>query len=349
MYQPISNILQANEHLTLILNNGFEERAARGAQVVSTLGLRPRQVVLLKYQGKEHNRNHAVVSQIGRSIVGTPSRYHEIEARDLTALDAILGTLDPDTDRVVCDITGLSRYLMLRILSQTHNKRLKLSLIYTEAKEYYPRKTDFLPLLKLRDVSEAFEKLTEYEEAHIVYSSNCDVEEIPELPGRIFPNHPVILFAFLAFKRSRLSCILNQFETNARILIESVPVRQDLKWRQKAIEIINFDLIEENKNNLVQLTTFDWKKTSDLLAEMYYKDDIGFRYNVLLGPLGSKMQTVGAWHFAIQHPDIKVITSTPLQHFPGKYSIGYADTHLVPMDSIYALRQEGLIVEQAII
>ena len=178
--------------------------------------------------------------------------------------------------------------------------------------------------------------MTEYEEAEIMYSSNCDIEEISELPGRIFPNHPVMLLAFLTFKRSRLSSILTQFETNTRILIKTIPVRADLKWREKALEIINFDLIDENRNGIVSLPTLYWEKTYEFLMKLYAENHIGYRFNVLLAPLGGKMQTVGAWYFAIKNPDVKVITSTPRKHFPNKYSIGYTDTHLISMDSVYS-------------
>lgn len=169
-----------------------------------------------------------------------------------------------------------------------------------------------------------------------MYSSNCEIQEVPELPGRIFPNRPVMLLAFFAFKRSRLSCILNQYETNARILIQSTPVREDLKWREKALEIINFDLIDGNRNNIKKLPTLDWEQTYSFLTELYSKNNNAYRFNMLLAPLGSKMQTVGAWYFAIKNPDVKVITSTPRKHFPDKYSIGYTDTHLICMDSVYS-------------
>jgi len=336
MYQRLENISQSSESITLILNNGYEKRAIRGAQLAFKLGFKPKHVILLKYQGEENKTNYAKVVKIGKALVSEPSHYHEIETKDISFLNDFFATLNQNTNRIVCDITGLSRSLILRVLSQVYKRKLKLSLIYTEAKEYYPRKKDFRSFLKLEDISEAFDKLTEYEEAEIMYSSNCDIEEISELPGRIFPNHPVMLLAFLTFKRSRLSSILTQFETNTRILIKTIPVRADLKWREKALEIINFDLIDENRNGIVSLPTLYWEKTYEFLMKLYAENHIGYRFNVLLAPLGGKMQTVGAWYFAIKNPDVKVITSTPRKHFPNKYSIGYTDTHLISMDSVYS-------------
>lgn len=333
MYQLAQDLLRSNEQITLILNNGFERRAARSAQVLHEIGLRPLQTVLIRYPGKENEQNYRRVSALIKRMC--PARHGEIDARDIDSLMPVLAELDVERDRVVCDITGLSRYLMLSVLTRIYKQRTKLSLIYTEAREYYPRKQYFRSFLQLRDPSEAFKELTYYEKAEIVYSSNCEIQEVRELPGRIFPNHPVLLVAFLAFKRSRLSCILNQYETNARILVQSVPVRDDLKWREKALEIINFDLIDENKNGVVKLSTLDWRQTYDCLTQLYLKDNARYRFNVLLAPLGSKMQTVGAWYFAIRNPDVKVIVSAPRKHFAGKYSVHYTGTHLIPMDSVY--------------
>lgn len=336
MYQNIQDIVKLKEPITLILNNGFEDRSPRGAELIHNLGLKQNQVVLLKYPGKENEKHYAKVSTIGRTLVHSSSQYREIGSRDAASFALILTNIDKERGHVVCDITGLSRHLILSVLTQIYRKEIKFSLIYTEAKEYYPRKQDFRSFLKLKDVSDAFKELTDYEEAEIVYSSNCEIQEVPELPGQIFPSRPVMLLAFFAFKRSRLSCILSQYETNARILIQSIPVRQDLKWREKALEIINFDLIDGNKNNIIKLPTLDWKLTYSFLTELYSKNYNGYRFNMLLAPLGSKMQTVGAWYFAIKNPDVKVVTSTPRKHFPDKYSIGYTDTHLICMDSVYS-------------
>jgi hypothetical protein len=335
MYQRADSLLTANEKLTLILNNGFERRAIRAAELLNTAALKAERVIVLKYEGSEHEANYKKVSAIARRMVRSSSGYYEIQSCDLGPLSSILATVDPVGERVVCDLTGLSRFLILTVLTRLYKRRLNFSLLFTEAREYYPRRRDFRPFLQLKDASEAFHDLTKYEVSEIVYSSNCDVQEVPDLAGRIFPNHPVLLIAFLAFKRSRLSCILNQYETNARILIKSVPVRKDLKWRERALDIINFDLIDENRETIVRLPTLDWVATYNSLRDLYIRNHTGYKFNVLLAPLGSKMQTVGAWYFAVNHSDVKVITSTPRRYFSMKHSTGYTDTHLIPMDSVY--------------
>ena len=139
----------------------------------------------------------------------------------------------------------------------------------------------------------------------------------------------LLLIAFLTFKRSRLSAVLREYEASSRILIEGLPERADLAWRKKAMEIINFDLFEEFRKSVETLNTLAWRDTRDRLERFYTDDANCFRYNILLAPLGSKMQTVGAWAFARRHSEIKLITSTPLRHFPEKYSAGWRDTFVI--------------------
>ena len=124
---------------------------------------------------------------------------------------------------------------------------------------------------------------------------------------------------------------------NERILIKPTPIRSDLRWRSKALDIINFDIIDENRNSIFELPTLYWFKTYEFLKSIYNNERIRYGFNVILAPLGSKMQTVGAWYFAINNPSVKVITSTPRKRFPKKYSIGYGDTHLIEMDKIYKI------------
>jgi hypothetical protein len=122
----------------------------------------------------------------------------------------------------------------------------------------------------------------------------------------------------------KISAILQEYEANQRILIKGVPVRADLKWRAKAIEIPNFDLLDDCI--ISELQTLDWRDTYDFLVSLYESNNNRYKFNFLLAPLGSKMQTVGAWLFAKERREVKVVSSTPKMLFHDKYSIGHGKT-----------------------
>jgi hypothetical protein len=62
---------------------------------------------------------------------------------------------------------------------------------------------------------------------------------------------------------------------------------------------------------------------------LYEDNDNKYKFNFVLAPLGSKMQTLGAWVFGKAHDEVKMITSTPKTLFPEKYSVGFRDTFLI--------------------
>jgi hypothetical protein len=138
-----------------------------------------------------------------------------------------------------------------------------------------------------------------------------------------------MLIAFLTFKRSRLGAVLREYEANSQVFIKSQPIRPELAWREKALEAINFDLIAEHKPDVISVETLDWYKTFECLSSLYRSDNNQYRFNFVIAPLGSKMQTVGTWMFARKHPEVRLVTSTPTSLFPEKYSIGYGATFLV--------------------
>jgi hypothetical protein len=322
-------LLQEKAPISLIVCAGFEARTPRAAALLGEIGVRPRRILVLTYGGKAHQKSYSRLMGICKTLVSSNLDLSEINAFEFTKIkDWLDQTVEPSS-LLLCDITGLARTVMFALLSTLQRSDLNFWLLYTEARRYYPTKTYFRTLLSGGDTDQAFFKLSKYEETEIVYSGSCHVEELPGFEGNHLPNYPLMLIAFLTFKRSRLGAILREYEANVRVLVKGVPVRSDLKWRERAMETINFDLIEDNKNSLFSVETLDWQQTYLFLQEIHSRANNKYRYNFMLAPLGSKMQTVGAWQFAHQHPEIKVVTSTPSKLFPEKYSIGYGNTFLI--------------------
>jgi hypothetical protein len=326
MHIGIAPLCQAGAPFTLIVSAGFEPRAPRAAYLIHEARLRPERVIVLTYERDKDSKSHKSIMAICEKLAPSDRRA-EVRVEALEELERLLAEVPLD-ERVVCDITGLSRMAMYRVLTLLARRATPFWVIYTEADEYYPRKRDFKALLS-KDRSEAFLNLINYEHADVIYSGKCRVEDIPGFEGRHLPNYPLLLIAFLTYKRSRLGAIIREYEANLTFLVKAVPVRPDLKWRDRAMEIVNFDLIEDHKNSIIPAETLNWRTTLDLLERIYETDHANYRYNILLAPLGSKMQTVGAWAFAFRHPEVRVVTSTPTVMYREKYSTGWRDTFLI--------------------
>ena len=320
--------LASEKSLVVLAAAGFEERAPRGLSVLHEAGTRPRAVILLTYPGSEHRVSFRRMMDACEAMHVSPQSLIELPAGEHDALSAALDALNISDADAVCDITGMSRINMMVALSLLQEKAKRLSILYTEAEEYYPLARDVAPLVR-GDRSDAFYRLSAYEHAEVMYSSTCVVDEIPGFPGRHLPNYPLMLVVFLPFKRSRVGAVLREYESAVRFLIKGRPAREDLAWRADALDAINFDLIEENRSEVIELSTLDWRETFNFLEQIYNDERYRYRFNKTIAPLGSKMQTVAAWKFARRHNDVKLISSTPTHHFVDKYSRGCRETFLL--------------------
>jgi len=329
MKTDIRAIVDLKVPVSFLFCAGFEERAIKAASVLADMRMQAQRVALLRYAGEDRSNQAECLGRYCRALVKSSQAIDQIEVSDSISIAEWIEHKTEAAGLILCDVSGLSRMAIFTILSLLQRSKRKFWLIYTEAEEYYPKKEQFEPFLRGSDPSEAFIRLTDYEEEEIVYSGNCRVEEIPGFAGIHLPNYPLMLMAFLTFKRSRVGAILREFEANVRVLIKSVPVRDDLKWRERAMETINFDLIEDNKSSIESVATLQWSDTFKVLQTIYNQDNNRYKYNFLLAPLGSKMQTVGAWVFAVKNPKVRVVTSTPARLFPEKYSEGCGGTFLI--------------------
>lgn len=311
--------------ITLIVCAGFEDRATKATERLITHDLSLQNFVVVKFGGEENRENERILYNLSKQLV-SEGCYAECDARELSPLKDILNLLTPADDLVVFDITGCSRSVMLILISEIYDIGLEFDILYTEAEEYYPTFRDYEEITEDDDQQHAFLRLNMFEESEVLHSSHCEVESFKEFEGRMLPNYPFYLITFLPFKRGRLSAILQNLESKVRIFIRGQPVRDDLKWRGEAVDIPNADLVDEG--TVVDLETLDWRETFSFLEAQYKTNGNMFRYNFVVAPLGSKMQTVGCALFAKAYSEVRIITSTPKQHYPDSYSRGSRETFI---------------------
>ncbi|MEP1420527.1 MAG: hypothetical protein ABJK59_02000 [Erythrobacter sp.] len=318
---------------TVIVCAGFEDRVLGALSQFEKLSVVLDRVILIRFGGNENRTNIDEIRKLSSRIsnFGAPIEFsrEEVEASDFSFLNHV-----GHEGKLLFDVTGSSRSLMIRLLSTLHDSDLSFDILYTEAAEYYPEKEQFEKQIGEVDVdtaeglTTAYHRLSRYEQSRILHSSHCEIEEFDDLRGLIRPNYPLFLITFLTFKRGRLSAILSALEANAKLLIRGVPVRKDLKWRVDAIKVPNADLISDRE--LIDLETLNWEVTYDYLVSQYELDSNRFRYNFIVAPLGSKMQTVACWKFAKERPEVSLITSTPVEHYFDRYSNGSGETFYFP-------------------
>lgn len=313
------------ESYVYITAAGFEGRARRGPGLVTDrLALKAAYVLDFRDHVIPENKRNLkwIISRIKK-------RADVIVVQDdlIDQIQATLANYVTNTrTRILVDITAMTHALILRTLNCVLATGTTPVILYTEAREYYPRRAQADRYLCFPDDERAFHAASRYEHKEIMYAGLTSVGTVKGFEGRILPTAPTTIILFPTFKRLRTAAILAGLEVNRKVFMLGVPVRADLKWRERALRVINHDLIDEDTDVLIPVTTLSPAECYDKLDALLQQGIATPRGNIIICPHGSKMQTVGAWQFCIQNPDVRVVLAHPKEFFPRKYSIGHKDT-----------------------
>jgi hypothetical protein len=319
------------KNLVLILAAGFEERDLSIIEIIKAVAIPIKKIIVLDYENIEQNEPvRSKVINMARSISAAVKTVKVGELPNLLTHIEIL-----ENDMLIIDITGMSRIIIFQILNQIDKAKISYNIAYTEAEEYFPLKGLYDTLIANQASEEvAFTRYLETEKAEFVYSYDCSIIQPPEFMGNPEPGRPAMILAFFTFKRSRLQAILQVLEIEKRVLILSEPVRQDLKWRKDFMKIANLDIIQKNEPDVNILGTLDAFQLMDFFEDKIYRNKEYTKYNLILAPLGSKMQTIGSYLFWRKHSEISVLFSQPGSYFKDAYSKGYRDTFIITAETL---------------
>jgi hypothetical protein len=233
-----------------------------------------------------------------------------------------------DSYRPIVDVSAMPHSIILRILRSAIDFGVKPVILYTEASDYYPTYEKAKKYINERDDDKAFSLAVEEEHNQIMYAGLASISTVKGYEGKISPTAPTVVIAFPTFKRTRIASILAEMEVRRKIFIIGKPVRSDLAWRERALRIINYDLIDENTDLVLTISTLSPFECFEALLNLF---DIGIICpveNIIICPHGSKMQTIGVWRFCEDHRFIRVVLSDPKEFFPKKYSVGCGESYI---------------------
>ncbi|WP_299927813.1 hypothetical protein [uncultured Pelagimonas sp.] len=307
--------------------SGFETRAISAAKKFAEFGTQFDKSILATYNDPKNSSAELAFQPILRGLTEHPQASCVVPLEGATSFRKRLKAELTDVDHVYCDITGFNTPAMFEALSGIMDSGKSMNVVYTEASEYSPSRQEFEEFFCEGREEDLF-SVEEYEMSSFAYSKACEVDFISGFEGVVSPGYPYFLIAFLPFKRSRLGAVLQQIEASRRLLISGDPVRTDLKWRAWALEKINQDILDHNASQHKKLSTLDLKQTLDFLEETIRNMSIQYRYNIVVAPLGSKIQKVACWLFGCRNPRVSVLQSNPVEVFADSYSHGAQDTFI---------------------
>lgn len=316
--------------ICLITIAGFEDRVRQSLVALRNWYGRPiDKAIVLDFDStelNEPNRTLLIKAAKESSLITETANYTEF-------ISSFKSSAKKNRFEFFFDISGATREQIFKILNALVANGDDFNIIYTEAESYYPKEELYHELIKkpINSISILDDKI---ENEDIIYSKHCSIISPEGFTGTIEHGRMPLLIGFLTFKRSRLRCILDEIEFPVKILIVGKPNRDDLQWRKEILMRINYDNITQATEPIVELDTLCPVTTFSKLVDIAFNNDRYFKYNIYLAPLGSKMQTVGAFFFWNYFKSTAIVFSRPQNYFPGTFSEGARGTFIVNKNKI---------------
>lgn len=206
---------------------------------------------------------------------------------------------------MLVDISSFKTTAIIQILELLLSLNLKkLKIIYTEAKEYYPKNR--VDTLQGEHLSLGLRKIT----------------SLKDFYGYHTPGYSHLLIIILGLEPIRSRGVFNLIQPSKKIGVIGNPSRMDLKWRLDLAKNMYQNFFGD-KDEYIVLSEFNYKEvltSLEILYDKYYQNN-----NITLTPLGSKMQTIAVLLYLLNHPDIQLLISIPIKYDPKKYSEGIGE------------------------
>jgi hypothetical protein len=308
----------------LIISAGFEDRALAVLQN-AVARQRPFNVLLVHYE-PHFQENHSDI--LSKTMQEAGINFSEVtyDRREPAGFgNTILEKLSVCQGRIIVDISGMSRLLIVQVLVALGTRFTGFRncfVAYAEAKDYSPSQ------------EEAEAELTKSESdpcLSILFLSSgvFDVTVVPELSSFAPTGTQTRLIVFPSFDAHHLTALRNEIQPSRFSFIEGIPPSSPNKWRQQIISSIN-KLDKISGAERFQTSTLDYRETLECLLKLYAVH--GERERLLISPTGSKMQTVAVAIFRALVEDVQIVYPTPVSYLkPSGYTLGIGQLHLLPL------------------
>ena len=213
--------------------------------------------------------------------------------------------------RIIIDISGMSKMLIVVLLFGLRKLDIPLSIIYAPAKVYHPLKEKY----EEEKAKSKFPDVFPYFLTSDVYT----VVTTTELSSRAMQGAPLAR-AFPNFNHREISALLNETNTQKLILIESIKCSPQNNWRLEAIQWINRGLKTYIEPIIYETDASDINENIRLLERIY--GEYHLSHKVALSPTGGKLQAVATSFLKIMHPDIHIVYPV-VRQFAEEYTEGY--------------------------
>lgn len=223
--------------------------------------------------------------------------------------------------RATIDISGMTHMWALGVIHACVMEGFEVDIIYTEARSYFPLKSQAEPLLN------AWQDRN-YEEAQKFLQSAAlrDIHILPDFVGNFRPGHPTCLLIFAGYEPNRLEGLVDSYAPGTLVVFYGKSPRPEHEWRTELSQKLHQEMFANWPRRNEFCSTLDPEKALLKLEEIF--SVVGVKYDIAVSPHCSKMQGVASYVFWRRHPETQLIFTSPARFKPSQYSKGERDIYV---------------------
>ena len=318
------SIIWNQEGLALATFLGFEERTVSLLRKVADWGKSFRAVHIFTYAHSVGSSRSAYEEELFTLARKVSKDVRTVTFdRDWAAIQRKMSEIDCDI--LVFDFTSVANRFLFGLLNVVSSIAAKVILACSEARSYWPTKTDISRLRSCTDPKNYEAAANDYP---WLYGVDYVAEAIDMFEGIHSPGYDCFFYGFMPFKSVRLGTVISEVDNAFWIAIVGEPRTGKLRWRQKALRELNTRYVARACEE-VSIPTFGYLNTVDYFQDQFFGSPRRLRQNIVIATLGSKLHNLGVWSIASLVPSVKLITSVPTRYFDNAFSSGTGLTWLI--------------------
>jgi hypothetical protein len=289
---------------------GFEDRGLAFVENAVYSGKKFRSCLAIEYEPFNPRNRKSEFSKLSREVFDTTSwiSYHRVHPEIFARTLLSLPDLSNQALKIVVDISGMSKFLIVVLLQSLREFSLPLSVMYAPAKIYHPTREEY---------EKAKANLTD------PYFLTTDVYKVittTQLSSIAMQGSPLAMIAFPNFNYLEIAALINEMSAQKLILIDSTESPSQNAWRMEAIKWINRGLESYVTPIHYETDAMDLRTNLDLLDQIY--DQYHLTHKIAVAPTGGKLQALATYCLKNIHPDVHIVYPL-VREFAADYSDGY--------------------------
>jgi hypothetical protein len=310
-----------------IAAGGFEDRALTFLKKTQKTRFHFQRVLLLQYSHKQRLNSlnyRKLVSHAERLTRSSPLSIQFYPdkpiASSLKVGEFISKLAYQIQDRSVwIDISSMTHLMALSTIHACLSHGLRTTVVYTEAKSYFPSEQ------KKAELEKAWKGRNYEAAARLLQSAGLKEIQIgPDFTGNFRSGARACLIIFAGFEPNRVQGLVDIYAPGAIIVVYGISPHKKFAWRTVLSRSLHEDIFGQWLTRSMEMSTFHVNDIVQALENEF--NIIRGDFDVAIAPQGSKMQALASYLFWRRHPEVQLLFTSPVRFNPDIYSKGAGET-----------------------